>query len=105
MKELLKKAARCEEGQDLIEYSLLIGIITVASMLAMAVCWVSHSQVIQPTVIRLTTRRIIGAASTTTGNIDTHDSAHAFNQRPAKARSSAWGVVAMAAATAQVRPD
>ena len=74
-------------------------------MLAMAVCWVSHSQVIQPTVIRLTTRRTIGAASTTTGNIDTHDSAHAFNQRPAKARSSAWGVVAMAAATAQVRPD
>lgn len=35
MKELLKKAATCEEGQDLIEYSLLIGIITVASMLAM----------------------------------------------------------------------
>ena len=74
-------------------------------MLAMAVCWVSHSQVIQPTVIRRTTRRITGAASTTTGNIDTHDSAHAFNQRPVKARSNAWGVVAMAAATAQVRPD
>jgi len=36
MKTLLKKAVRCEAGQDLIEYSLLIGIITVASMLAMA---------------------------------------------------------------------
>jgi Flp pilus assembly pilin Flp len=36
MKELLIKAATCEAGQDLIEYSLLIGIITVASMLAMA---------------------------------------------------------------------
>ena len=36
MKTLLRRAVECERGQDLIEYSLLIGIITVASMLAMA---------------------------------------------------------------------
>jgi len=36
MKTLLRRAVRCEMGQDLIEYSLLIGIITVASMLAIA---------------------------------------------------------------------
>jgi Flp pilus assembly pilin Flp len=36
MKLLLRRAVWEEEGQDLIEYSLLIGIITVASMLAIA---------------------------------------------------------------------
>ncbi len=35
MKALLIRALEREDGQDLIEYSLLIGIITVASMLAM----------------------------------------------------------------------
>ncbi len=35
MKALLIRALECEDGQDLIEYSLLIGVITVASMLAM----------------------------------------------------------------------
>jgi Flp pilus assembly pilin Flp len=36
MKALLRRAVECEQGQDLIEYSLLIGIITVASMIALA---------------------------------------------------------------------
>ncbi len=36
MKTLLRRAVECETGQDLIEYPLLIGIITVASMLAIA---------------------------------------------------------------------
>ena len=36
MKKLLKRAVACESGQDLIEYGLLLGIITVASMLAMS---------------------------------------------------------------------
>jgi Flp pilus assembly pilin Flp len=36
MKQLLMRVLVREEGQDLIEYSLLIGIITVASMLAIA---------------------------------------------------------------------
>lgn len=44
-----------------------------------------HPQVIHPTVIRRTTRRITGAASTTTGNSNTQDSAQALSQRPAKA--------------------
>ena len=35
MKALLIRALEREDGQDLIEYGLLIGIITVASMLAM----------------------------------------------------------------------
>jgi pilus assembly protein Flp/PilA len=34
MKTLLIRVLRRQEGQDLIEYALLIGIITVASMLA-----------------------------------------------------------------------
>ena len=33
--ELLIRALESEDGQDLIEYSLLIGIITLASVLAM----------------------------------------------------------------------
>jgi len=36
MKALLIRALESEDGQDLIEYSLLIGVITVASMLAMS---------------------------------------------------------------------
>jgi pilus assembly protein Flp/PilA len=36
MRTLLRRAVECDQGQDLIEYSLLIGIITVASMLAIA---------------------------------------------------------------------
>ena len=36
MKALLTRAVGRAEGEDLIEYSLLIGIITVASMLAIA---------------------------------------------------------------------
>ena len=36
MKALLTRALGRVEGEDLIEYSLLIGIITVASMLAIA---------------------------------------------------------------------
>jgi Flp pilus assembly pilin Flp len=36
VKELLIRALESEDGQDLIEYSLLIGIITVASLVAMA---------------------------------------------------------------------
>ncbi len=36
MKALLIRALDREDGQDLIEYSLLIGVITVASLLAMA---------------------------------------------------------------------
>ena len=35
MKSLLIRALEREDGQDLIEYALLIGVITVASMLAM----------------------------------------------------------------------
>jgi len=35
MKALLIRALEREDGQDLIEYALLIGVITVASMLAM----------------------------------------------------------------------
>ena len=35
MRELLILARKGEDGQDLIEYSLLIGIITVASLVAM----------------------------------------------------------------------
>jgi pilus assembly protein Flp/PilA len=35
MKSLIRRVARDEAGQDLIEYGLLIGIITVASVLAM----------------------------------------------------------------------
>ncbi len=35
MKALLIRALESEDGQDLIEYSLLIGIITVASLVAM----------------------------------------------------------------------
>ena len=34
MKTLLRRAVECERGQDLIEYSLLIGIIMLASVLA-----------------------------------------------------------------------
>ena len=34
MKVLIKRVARDEAGQDLIEYGLLIGIITLASVLA-----------------------------------------------------------------------
>jgi Flp pilus assembly pilin Flp len=34
MKSVLIRALKREDGQDLIEYALLIGIITVASMLA-----------------------------------------------------------------------
>jgi pilus assembly protein Flp/PilA len=36
MKALLIRVLRRDEGQDLVEYSLLIGIITVASLLAIA---------------------------------------------------------------------
>jgi pilus assembly protein Flp/PilA len=36
MQALLTRVLEREDGQDLIEYSLLIGVITVASMLAMA---------------------------------------------------------------------
>ena len=36
MKKLLRRAVSCDSGQDLIEYGLLLGIITVASMLAMS---------------------------------------------------------------------
>jgi Flp pilus assembly pilin Flp len=36
MRALLIRALEREDGQDLIEYSLLIGVITVASLLAMA---------------------------------------------------------------------
>ena len=36
MRALLSRALESEDGQDLIEYSLLIGVITVASLLAMA---------------------------------------------------------------------
>ena len=35
MRQLLIRALESEDGQDLIEYSLLIGIITVASVMAM----------------------------------------------------------------------
>ena len=35
MKARLIRALKCEDGQDLIEYSLLIGVITLASLLAM----------------------------------------------------------------------
>lgn len=35
MRELLIRALENEDGQDLIEYSLLIGIITLASVIAM----------------------------------------------------------------------
>jgi hypothetical protein len=45
-----------------------------------------HSSV---TVMRRTTPRITGAASNTTGNINTQDSAQALSQRPAKAKSNA----------------
>jgi pilus assembly protein Flp/PilA len=36
MKALLIRALEREDGQDLIEYSLLIGVITVASMIAIS---------------------------------------------------------------------
>jgi Flp pilus assembly pilin Flp len=36
MKVLLLRALEREDGQDLIEYSLLIGVITVASMIAIS---------------------------------------------------------------------
>jgi Flp pilus assembly pilin Flp len=36
MRRLLKRAVGGDEGQDLIEYALLIGIITVASLMALA---------------------------------------------------------------------
>jgi pilus assembly protein Flp/PilA len=34
MKEMLVKLVRSEDGQDLIEYGLLVGLITVAAILA-----------------------------------------------------------------------
>jgi Flp pilus assembly pilin Flp len=36
MKGRLRRALEAEDGQDLIEYSLLIGVITVASLIAIA---------------------------------------------------------------------